>query len=100
MDRAAHAVARLPMSEPFVVAVPAKGRLQANAEGFFARAGLELVKPRGAREYRGAIAGLPGIEVAYLSAAEVVELLAQGSVHIGVSGADLAQEMIPNAARQ
>ena len=35
------------MSVPFVIAVPAKGRLQANAEAFFARAGLELVKPRG-----------------------------------------------------
>ena len=52
------------MSGPFVIAVPAKGRLQENAESFFARAGLELVKPRGARDYRGAIADLPGIEVA------------------------------------
>ncbi len=34
------------MSTPFVIAVPAKGRLQANAEAFFAGAGLELVKPR------------------------------------------------------
>ena len=56
------------MSAPLVIAVPAKGRLQENAEAFFARAGLPLVKPRGARDYRGAIAGLPGVEVAYLSA--------------------------------
>ena len=54
------------MSAPLVIAVPAKGRLQENAEAFFARAGLELVKPRGARDYRGAIAGLDGVEVAYL----------------------------------
>ena len=59
------------MSAPLVIAVPAKGRLQENAEAFFARAGLALVKPRGARDYRGAIAGLPGVEVAYLSAAEI-----------------------------
>ena len=39
----------------FVIAVPAKGRLMENAEDFFARAGLALTKPRGAREYRGAI---------------------------------------------
>jgi ATP phosphoribosyltransferase len=38
------------MSAPFVLAVPSKGRLQENAEAFFARAGLKLVKPRGARE--------------------------------------------------
>ena len=56
------------MSAPLVLAVPAKGRLQENAEAFFARAGLALIKPRGARDYRGAIAGLDGVEVAYLSA--------------------------------
>ena len=41
------------MSAPLVLAVPAKGRLQENAEAFFARAGLTLIKPRGARDYRG-----------------------------------------------
>ena len=77
--------------------MPAKGRLQENAEAFFARAGLELVKPRGARDYRGAIADLPGVEVAYLSAAEITQLLAQGAVHFGVTGEDLVREMIPDA---
>jgi ATP phosphoribosyltransferase len=84
------------MTAPFVIAVPAKGRLQANMEAFFARAGLELVKPRGMRDYRGTIADLPGIEVAYLSAAEVVDLLAQGAVHFGVTGEDLVREKIPD----
>jgi len=88
------------MSGPFVIAVPAKGRLQENAESFFARAGLELVKPRGARDYRGAIADLPGIEVAYLSASEIVDLLAQGAVHFGLTGEDLVREMIPDADRE
>ena len=85
------------MSAPFVIAVPAKGRLQENAEAFFARAGLKLVKPRGARDYRGAIADLPGVEVAYLSAAEIAQLLAQGAVHFGVTGEDLIREMIRDA---
>ena len=66
------------MSAPFVIAVPAKGRLQENAEAFFARAGLELVKPRGARDYRGTIAGLPDVEVAYLSAAEIAAAAGAG----------------------
>ena len=87
------------MSAPFVIAVPAKGRLQENAEIFFARAGLELVKPRGARDYRGAIADLPGVEVAYLSAAEIVDLLAQGAVHFGLTGEDLIREKIADAER-
>jgi ATP phosphoribosyltransferase len=88
------------VSTTLVVAVPAKGRLQANMEAFFARVGLELVKPRGARDYRGTIANLPGVEVAYLSAAEVVELLAQGAVHLGVTGEDLVREKIPDADRR
>jgi ATP phosphoribosyltransferase len=85
------------MSAAFVIAVPAKGRLQENAEQFFARAGLTLVKPRGARDYRGAISGLAGVEVAYLSASEITQQLAQGAVHLGVTGEDLVREMIPEA---
>ena len=59
------------MTAPFVLAVPSKGRLQENAEAFFARAGLSLAKPRGARDYRGTIAGLDNVEIAYLSASEI-----------------------------
>ncbi len=82
------------MSTPLLLAVPSKGRLQENAEAFFARAGLELVKPRGAREYRGAIAGFDNVEIAYLSASEITAQLAQGSAHFGITGEDLVREMI------
>ncbi len=85
---------------PLVLAVPAKGRLQENAESFFARAGLALIKPRGARDYRGAIAGLDGVEVAYLSAAEITAQLAAGAVHLGVTGEDLVRELIPDADKR
>jgi ATP phosphoribosyltransferase len=85
------------MSAPLLLAVPAKGRLQENAEAFFARSGLALIKPRGQRDYRGAIAGLDGVEVAYLSAAEITSQLAAGTVHLGVTGEDLVREMIPDA---
>jgi ATP phosphoribosyltransferase len=83
-----------------VLAVPAKGRLQENAENFFARSGLTLVKPRGARDYRGAVAGLDGVEVAYLSAAEITAQLGSGAIHLGVTGEDLVREMIPDADRK
>ena len=85
------------MSAPLVIAVPAKGRLQENAEAYFARAGLELVKPRGARDYRGAIADLPDVEVAYLSASEITDLLGQGMVHLGITGEDLVREQVLDA---
>jgi ATP phosphoribosyltransferase len=81
-----------------VLAVPSKGRLQENAEAFFARAGLTLVKPRGAREYRGTIDALDEVEVAYLSAAEITGALAQGTAHLGVTGEDLVREMIADLA--
>ena len=82
---------------PFVLAVPSKGRLQENASAFFARAGLELTQGRGARDYRGAVTGLPGVEVAYLSASEIVGQLAAGAAHFGVTGEDLVREKVPDA---
>jgi ATP phosphoribosyltransferase len=85
------------MSAPLVLAVPAKGRLQENAEAFFTRSGLNLIKPRGARDYRGAIAGLDGVEVVYLSASEITSQLAAGVVQLGVTGEDLVREMVPDA---
>ena len=84
------------MSGAFVIAVPAKGRLQENAEAFFANAGMKLAKPGGARDYRGTIAALPGVEVAYLSASEITSQLAAGALHMGITGEDLVREMIPD----
>ncbi|MDF2995211.1 MAG: phosphoribosyltransferase [Xanthobacteraceae bacterium] len=80
-----------------IVAVPSKGRLQENASAFFARAGMALTQSRGAREYRGALSGLPEVEIAYLSASEIASQLASGAVHLGVTGEDLVRETIPDA---
>ncbi|MBI3436092.1 MAG: ATP phosphoribosyltransferase, partial [Proteobacteria bacterium] len=80
-----------------VIAIPAKGRLQENAEALFTRAGLTLLKPRGAREYRGTLAEIAHTEVAFLSAAEITQQLAQGGVHLGITGEDLVREMVARA---
>lgn len=80
-----------------VLAIPSKGRLQANVAAFFARAGLTPVQSRGARDYRGTLAGVPGVEVLFLSAAEIVTQLAQGGAHLGVTGEDLVREGIADA---
>src|SRR5271170_5438047 len=85
---------------PLVLAVPSKGRLQENAAAFFARAGLELSQARGARDYRGAIANLPGVEVLFLSASEIVGQLAGGAAHLGVTGEDLVREQVADADRR
>jgi len=85
------------MTGAFVLAVPSKGRLQENADAFFARAGLTLAKPRGARDYRGTISGLDNVEIAYLSASEIAAQLARGTVHLGITGEDLVRESISDA---
>jgi ATP phosphoribosyltransferase len=82
---------------PLVLAVPSKGRLQENAAAFFARAGLDIVQGRGAREYRGSLAGLDNVEIAFLSAADIVAQLASGHAHLGVTGEDLIRETLADA---
>lgn len=80
------------MSASLILGVPSKGRLQDNASDFFARAGLAFQRGGGARDYRGTIAGLPGVEVAYLSASEIGGQLASGGIHLGVTGEDVIRE--------
>lgn len=84
-------------NDKLIVAVPSKGRLQENAAAFFARAGLELTQGRGARDYRGTLAGVDGAEAAFLSASEITSRLASGDVHLGVTGEDLVRETIADA---
>ncbi len=82
---------------PLVLAVPSKGRLQENAAAFFGRAGLVFSQSRGARDYRGTIGGVPGVEVLFLSASEIVTQLASGAAHLGITGEDLVREQIADA---
>ena len=82
---------------PLVLAVPSKGRLQENAAAFFARAGLDIAQGRGARDYRGRLAGLENVEIAFLSAADIVAQLASGHAHLGVTGEDLIRETLADA---
>lgn len=86
------------MSGKLVIGIPSKGRLQENAFGFFARAGMVVHQPRGNRDYRGEVKGLAGVEVAFLSASEIVGEMARGAVHFGITGADLVEEALPDPA--
>lgn len=76
------------------LAVPSKGRLKDQASELFERAGIGLRKSGHERGYRGALAGLDGVEVVYLSAAEIVHQLKAGGVHLGVTGEDLIRETL------
>ena len=70
-------------NDVLVIGIPSKGRLQENTAKFFARAGLNVVQGRGARDYRGSLKELPGVEIAFLSASEIVRELAAGKIHFG-----------------
>jgi ATP phosphoribosyltransferase len=81
-----------------ILAIPSKGRLQADSEALFARAGLEIT-PGGKRSYRGRIMGIAGVEVAYLSAPEIAREIAAGAVHAGVTGRDQVAESVADQSR-
>ena len=82
------------MAAKLIIAVPAKGRLKDNAAALFERAGLPLRKTGHERGYSGVMEGLDGVEVAFLSAAEIVHQLKAGRVHLGVTGEDLIRETL------
>jgi ATP phosphoribosyltransferase len=83
---------------PLVIAIPSKGRLQENAQAFFARSGLAIAQAGSERRYRGTIAGMTGVEIAYLSAPEIAREIAAGAVHLGVTGRDQIEETVSGAA--
>ena len=85
------------MSDPLVIAIPSKGRLQEKTEALFKAGGLVVEKPGGSRNYRGRLEGIDNVEIAFLSASEIARELGTGNVHLGVTGEDLVRETIPDA---
>lgn len=81
----------------FTLAVPSKGRLREKTLGIFQKAGLKIETPSDARNYRGRLAGVKNVEVAFLSASEIARELINGNIAMGVTGEDLAREAIGNA---
>jgi ATP phosphoribosyltransferase len=85
------------MTEKLLLAVPSKGRLMEQTIEMFAKAGLGLRKAGNGRGYRGEIAGLDAVEVAFISATEIAWYLKTGRAHMGVTGEDLVREQIFDA---
>jgi ATP phosphoribosyltransferase len=82
------------MTVPLVLAIPSKGRLMEDSRAAFAKAGLEIVTSGNVRSYRGTIAGIPGVEIAFLSAPEIAREIGAGAVHAGVTGRDQVEESV------
>lgn len=77
------------------IAIPSKGRLQADTIEWFAKAGVDLRPAEGGREYAGSVAGLDGVELQLLSAGEIPRELAAGRIDLGMTGRDLVREKLP-----
>jgi ATP phosphoribosyltransferase len=86
------------MTAPLILAVPSKGRLQADSAARLAAGGLDFVKSGASRSYRTRIAGLARIEVAFLSAPEIAREIGAGAVHLGITGIDQVEETVPGFA--
>jgi ATP phosphoribosyltransferase len=85
------------MSDKLVFAVPAKGRLMEQAIQVLAKAGLRPQKTASERGYRGELEGFDGVDVAFVSALEIVQRLKSGQAHLGITGEDLLRENIADA---
>lgn len=85
------------MSEPLILALPSKGRLQEQSEAVLSAIGLPVEKNGATRNYRGRIAGRDDVEIAFLSASEIARELAEGKVHLGITGEDLVRETVQDA---
>lgn len=80
------------------IAIPSKGRLKEKSEAFFARCGFKLRQIGGDRGYTAELKGLEAAHVHLLSAREIAEGLISGSLHIGITGEDLLDDISPNIA--
>ena len=76
--------------------LPSKGRLMEDSFGWFAARGLSVRRTGQGRTYAARAEGVPGLDIALLSAAEVPAALAEGRIHLGVTGDDLVQEAMPD----
>ena len=80
------------MTDRLTLALPSKGRLMDSCLETLAKAGLNVTKSTAARDYRGVVDGRNDIEIRFVSASEIAQLLRQGDVHLGVTGEDLMRE--------
>lgn len=82
------------MSDTLVLAIPSKGRLMDRTLAQFEDASLTLKRVGSSRGYRGEIAEMSQVEVAFMSASEIAGALRRGRVHLGVTGEDLMREEV------
>jgi ATP phosphoribosyltransferase len=74
--------------------VPSKGRLMEKTFDWFGDRGVTLSLSGNGREYSGAVAGVGGVDLVLVAAAEIPRELAAGRLHLGVTGRDMIEEKL------
>jgi ATP phosphoribosyltransferase len=75
-----------------ILGIPSKGRLMEKAAEALETAGFDIDRSGTDRGYRGQLKGIEGVEIAFLSAAEIAQNLHDGKIDAGVTGEDLLRE--------
>ncbi len=88
------------MTGRLLFAVPSKGRLMEQTIEVLGKAGLEIRKTGNPRGYRGELAGMTDVDVAFISASEIAWYLKSGRAHLGVTGEDLIREQMTDAGER
>jgi ATP phosphoribosyltransferase len=83
-----------------ILALPSKGRMMEQCNDALAKAGLAVTRTGPARGYKGEIAGLPGVEVNFVSSSEIAQFLKSGAAHLGITGEDLVRETMEDAGER
>ena len=76
----------------FNLSMPSKGRLRDASLSFLDSCGIQVRMSGSSREYTGYIKGMPEIQVRFLHANEIPDMLLEGRIHFGITGLDLLRE--------
>lgn len=74
--------------------VPSKGRLMEQTFDWFHTRGVRLSRTGSDREYAASVEGVEGVSLVLTSAGEIPRELANGRLHLGVTGIDLIREKL------
>ncbi|HVX79863.1 MAG TPA: ATP phosphoribosyltransferase [Devosiaceae bacterium] len=72
--------------------IPSKGRLEEQTREAFARSGMPIERPNGARSYQGSSPRAPDLTIRFMPASEIARELIRGTLDLGVTGADLIED--------
>ncbi len=76
-------------------AMPSKGRLADQSTQWLLSRGVRIINPAAGRGYSGKLTGALHAELLLLSASEIPGKLADGDVHLAITGMDLVRESVP-----